>query len=153
MVELIREFTGEHQYSLDPKGRLVIPLELREGLGTRFYMVRGLERNISLYPADEWYKLVKQMEGLPISNPYARSLVRFFGSGVRLCEPDNHSRITIPTPLREHGQLDKKVVLVGVFNKVEIWSEDNWNKASRTDYRGELAVSQELAEQIIALGI
>jgi MraZ protein len=153
MDDLNRQFTGEHQYSLDPKGRLVIPVELREGLGETFYMVRGLERNISLYPKEEWFKLAKKMEALPISNPHARSLVRFFGSGVRLCEPDNHSRITIPPALRDHGQMDKKVVLVGVFNKVEIWSEDNWNKASISDYRGELAVSQELAEQIIALGI
>ena len=153
MLELGTQFTGVHQYSIDSKGRLIIPAELREGLGKQFYMVRGLERNLSLFPTDEWAKLVEKMEGLPISNPYARSLVRFFGSGVRLCELDSHSRISIPQPLREHAQLERKVVLVGVFNKVEIWSEQNWNNASQSNYQGELAVSEDLAKQIIALGI
>lgn len=153
MIKLNTQFTGEHQYSLDAKGRLVIPVELREGLGKVFYMVRGLERCITLFPEKEWAKLVEKMETLPISNPYARSLVRFFGSGVRPCELDSHSRIMIPPPWREHANLERKAVLVGVFNKVEVWSEDNWNKASSTNYQGELAVSNDLAEQIIALGI
>ncbi|MDQ7824082.1 MAG: division/cell wall cluster transcriptional repressor MraZ [Candidatus Eremiobacteraeota bacterium] len=153
MPDLKTQFTGEHKYSLDSKGRLIIPAELREGLGESFYMVRGLERCISLFPPGEWAKLVAKMEELPISNPYARSLVRFFGSGVRLCEPDSHCRIIIPPPWRDHAGLDKKVVLVGVFNKVEVWSDENWAKASRTNYQGELAVAEDLAAQIIALGI
>lgn len=153
MDDLSTLFTGEHQYSIDTKGRLVIPAELRAGLGARLFMVRGLERCISLYPIEEWGKLVKKMEALPIANPYARSLVRFFGSGVKLCEMDNHSRIIIPPPWREHAEIEKKVVLVGVFNKVEIWSEMHWSRASHSNFQGELAVSPDLAEQIIALGI
>lgn len=153
MLDLSTQFTGVHQYSIDSKGRLIIPAELREGLGKEFYMVRGLEQNLVLFPTEEWAKLVEKMEGLPISNPYARSLVRFFGSGVKKCELDSHSRIMIPQPWREHAQLRKKAVLVGVFNKVEIWSESNWEHASQSSYQGELAVSKDLAEQIIALGI
>jgi MraZ protein len=153
MHDLSRQFTGEHQYSLDTKGRLILPAEFRTGLGDRFYMVRGLERCISLFPEEAWAHLVSKMEALPISNPYARSLVRFFGSGVRQCELDSHGRISIPPPWKEHARLERKVVLVGVFNKVEIWSETNWNNATKTNYQGELAVSNDLAEQIIALGI
>ena len=34
---------GEFQHSLDPKGRLTIPSRLRDGLGERFVVTKGLD--------------------------------------------------------------------------------------------------------------
>ncbi len=145
--------TGEYFHSIDSKGRLVIPNDLKESLGERFYLVKGLEKCLTVYPESKWNELIQKIESLPISNIYARSLQRFFGSGARECQIDPQGRISIPTSLREHAMLKKKAAIVGVFNKIEIWDADMWEKTCSNDYKGESAMSEEFIQHITQLGV
>lgn len=119
-------FLGEFQHTLDDKGRLTIPARFRDGLGERFIVTRGLDNCLFAYPASEWQVLESRLKSLPLTKADARAFVRFLFSGAAECELDKQGRVMVPAPLREHARLDKDVVVIGVSNRVEIWSKDRW---------------------------
>ncbi|MCL6453080.1 MAG: division/cell wall cluster transcriptional repressor MraZ [Alicyclobacillus sp.] len=119
-------FMGEYQHTLDDKGRVIVPSKFREGLGETFVMTRGLDQCLFVYPRSEWEMLESKLKGLPMTRADARSFVRFFFSGATECELDRQGRVVIPTLLREYAHLEKDIVVLGVSNRVEIWSRERW---------------------------
>ena len=142
-------FLGQYQHSIDAKGRLIVPAKFREGLGERFVVTKGLDSCLFAYPEEEWHSFEEKLKQLPLTNPGARKFVRFFFAGAVECELDNQGRIMIPTHLRAYAALKKDVVSIGVNNRIEIWSKDNWHEYSdEEDY-----ISNELAFEMENLGI
>lgn len=142
-------FMGEFQHSLDDKGRLIIPAKFRDALGPSFVVTRGLDHCLFLYPQAEWRNLEAKLKSLPLTNANARAFVRFFFSGASECELDKQGRILVPPNLREYAQLERDVVVIGVSNRVEIWSKSGWES-----YSSEADASFEsIAEHIVDLGI
>lgn len=121
-------FIGEFQHSLDEKGRLIIPVKLREGLGDRFIATRGLDDCVFIYPLPEWEALQQKLKVLPSTKADARAFMRFFFSGAAECELDRQGRTLIPAALREYARLERDVVITGVSSRVEIWSAEAWQK-------------------------
>lgn len=119
-------FMGEYQHNLDDKGRVIVPSKFREGLGDNFVMTRGLDHCLFVYPQPEWEILEAKLKSLPMTRADARSFVRFFFSGATECELDKQGRIVIPPLLRDYAHLEKDIVVLGVSNRVEIWSRDDW---------------------------
>ena len=120
-------FFGTYSHTLDTKGRLIIPAELRSGLGDTFFATQNLDGCISLYPDPEFQALKDKLDALPkITNEAARRLRRFYFANSRQMEPDTQGRVLIPGTLREYASLKKKIVLLGVDDHVEIWDEDRW---------------------------
>lgn len=116
---------GEYSYSLDVKGRLNFPAKLREDLGEKFIVAKGLGDNcLFVYSKEEWKNIEQKLKALPLSK--ARSLQRFFFASACEAEPDKQGRIVLPANLREYAQLDKDVTVVGASNHCEIWSKENW---------------------------
>lgn len=142
-------FIGEYIHTLDTKGRLIIPASLRENLGSQFVATRGLDCCIFVYPKEEWSILEEKLKSLPLTRKEARIFTRFFFSGAIECDFDRQGRISIPFNLRNYAQLEKETVIIGVSNRVEIWSRSNWE-----EYLGEaLEKDTELAETIQELNI
>ncbi|MET3505142.1 division/cell wall cluster transcriptional repressor MraZ [Halalkalibacter oceani] len=119
-------FMGEYRHNVDEKGRMIIPAKFRDGLGSSFVMTRGLDRCLFVYPPEEWRKLENQLKELPFTKKDARAFTRFFFSGAAECELDKQGRVNIASPLREFAQLEKECVIIGVSNRVEVWSKENW---------------------------
>jgi MraZ protein len=117
---------GEYQHTLDDKGRMIVPVKFREPLGSSFVMTRGLDKCLFVYPRSEWEILEAKLKSLPMTRADARSFVRFFFSGATECELDKQGRVLIPLSLREYAGLQRDVVVLGVSNRVEIWSQDVW---------------------------
>lgn len=142
-------FMGEYQHSLDAKGRLIIPAKFREELGEIAVMTRGLDNCLFLFPMPEWKVLEEKLKTLPLTKATARQFVRFFFSGATECEFDKQGRIMIPPSLRDYAGVDKDVVVIGVSNRIEIWSRQRWE-----DYmqQAESAYAK-IAENIVELGI
>lgn len=116
---------GEYSYGLDVKGRLNFPVKLREDLGERFVIVKGLGDNcLFVYSMEEWRNTEQKIKNLPLSK--ARSLQRFFFASACEVEPDKQGRIVLPQNLREYAQLERDVVVIGASTHCEIWSKDNW---------------------------
>ncbi|WP_027107368.1 division/cell wall cluster transcriptional repressor MraZ [Ligilactobacillus ceti] len=120
-------FMGEYRHTIDSKGRMIIPAKFREELGTTFVVTRGMDGCLFGYPMDEWQVLEAKLKKLPLTKKDARAFVRFFYSAAIECELDKQGRINIPKALREHAQLTKKSVVVGVSDRIEIWSQERWD--------------------------
>ncbi|MBS4172417.1 division/cell wall cluster transcriptional repressor MraZ [Bacillus sp. FJAT-49736] len=142
-------FMGEYQHNIDTKGRIIIPAKFRELLGETFVITRGLDRCLFGYPIEEWKQVEEKLKALPLTKKDARAFTRFFFSGASECELDKQGRINIPTPLVGYAQLEKECVVLGVSNRIEIWSKELWE-----DYFEESEESfAEIAENMIGFDI
>ncbi|WP_195572759.1 division/cell wall cluster transcriptional repressor MraZ [Paenibacillus sp. 1001270B_150601_E10] len=119
-------FMGEYQHNIDDKGRLIIPAKLRDNLGTTFVLTRGLDQCLFVYPMDQWTILEQKLQALPLMKADARAFTRFFFSGATECEWDKQGRINVPSHLREYAKLEKECMVIGVQNRVEVWSKEAW---------------------------
>lgn len=119
---------GEYHHNIDDKGRLVIPTKYREELGDEFIITRGIERCLYVYSKVEWEKLVGKLNTLPFTKKDARTFMRSFFSGATVCEFDKSGRINITSPLVSYAGLTKECVIIGVNDRLEIWSEEAFNK-------------------------
>ena len=117
---------GEYYHTIDDKGRIIIPSKFREALGNDFVVTRGLEECLFVYPKPHWDKIVSKLNQLPFTKRDARSFMRFFLSGATAMEFDKQGRINITSPLISYADLKKNCVIVGVGDRLEIWSEEKW---------------------------
>ena len=118
-------FIGEYHHSVDEKGRLIIPSKLRDDLGEHFILTRGLDGCLFIYPNEEWNNVINKYKELP-NVKEARNFMRFFLSGATNCEFDKQGRINIPSPLINYANLKKDCIIIGVNDRLEIWSKENW---------------------------
>lgn len=140
---------GEYHHSLDEKNRLIIPIKLREELGKEFVITRGLEGCIFLYSLSEWKKIVSKLQSLPFTRKDVRDFSRFFLSGATTLEFDKQGRINITSPLITYANLTKNCIIIGVNDRVEIWSEERWNEFI-TEKETQLS---EIAERLFDINI
>ncbi len=119
-------FMGEYTHNIDRKGRLIMPAKFREELGERVYITRGMDGCLTVYPLEEWTSLYQKYSSLPTTNPDARMFMRFFMAKATEVEPDAQGRILIPGSLVKEAALEKECYIIGVANRVEIWSKDRW---------------------------
>lgn len=132
-------FMGEYSHTIDAKGRLIVPSKFREGLGDSFVVTKGFDGCLYAYDMEEWTKLEEKMKNLPMSHKDIRKISRFFLAGATLAEVDKQGRILLPAVLREFAQITKDVVLLGVGNRIEIWSKENWEREENFDDMDEVA--------------
>ncbi len=115
--------TGQYAHNIDAKGRLFIPAKLREELGETFHVTIGPDHCLTIYPNETWDDFMAKFHELPYSK--GKSLRALSANAVD-CEPDAQGRILIPAKLREYADLKKEVVVIGSFDRAEIWNADRW---------------------------
>lgn len=140
---------GEYAHSIDTKGRLIMPSKLKDDIGEKFVITKGLDGCLFVYSQVEWKNFENKLRTFPLTNKDARALVRFFLAGAMECEIDKQGRFLISSNLREFASLEKDVVIIGVLNKIEIWSKDKWLEYSEK----ENMEADEIAEKMADLGI
>ncbi|MFV0249582.1 MAG: division/cell wall cluster transcriptional repressor MraZ [Bacilli bacterium] len=118
-------FMGEYHHTIDEKGRLTIPSKIRDELGLEFIVTRGLDNCLFVYQKEEWNILIKKYKELPNTKD-ARNFMRFFLSGATNTTFDKQGRINIASPLIKYANLEKDCVIIGVNERLEIWSKDGW---------------------------
>lgn len=123
----INMFMGEFHHSIDDKGRLILPAKFREDLGDNFIITRGLEECLFIYSISEWEKITHKLNNLPFTKKDARSFMRFFLSGATATEFDKQGRINITSPLISYADLKKECVVIGVGDRIEVWSKEKWD--------------------------
>ena len=120
-------FIGEYTYSIDEKKRLAVPLKFRELLGKEAVITRGLDQCLFLYPMKEFEAMAEKISKLPFAKADARSFGRLMFTGAMEVTFDNLGRILVPDFLKTYASLGKKVVVAGLYNRVEVWDEKKWN--------------------------
>lgn len=142
-------FIGEFEHSVDAKGRVIMPVKLREDIGEKFIITKGLDGCLFAYSQTEWNNFEEKLKTLPLTNKNARDFVRFFLSGAVECEIDKQGRFLIPNNLRTYASLLKEIIIIGVGTRIEIWNKENW-----TQYSSDENISaDEIAENMTMLGI
>lgn len=146
---VISVLIGEYPHNIDSKGRIIVPSKLRESLGDKFVVTKGLDNCLFVYPIIRWESIVEKLKTLPWTNSDVRRFARFFTSSACECEIDSQGRILIPPNLRNYAGLEKQIVSIGVVDRVEIWSKDRWESYNND----ENFVDNCLAEKMAELGI
>lgn len=142
-------FIGEYQHNLDPKGRLAVPAKFRKELAKGAVVTREVDDCLSLYPKTDWKKYADKLAALPTSKADARAFARLKLGSAMAVEIDKQGRMLIPEYLRKAAGLSKQAVIIGLYNRLEIWDEVKWNKYKQeTD-----AKSSKIAESLGELGV
>jgi len=127
-VGVLIMFMGEYRHTIDAKGRMIVPAKFREGLGEQFVLTRGLDQCLFGYPMNEWKLIEEKLKALPLTKKDARAFTRFFFSGATECELDKQGRVNIASSLLNYAKLEKECVVIGVSNRIELWSKVIWEQ-------------------------
>ncbi len=148
-------FRGVQHINMDAKGRLAMPARQREPLLTQcngqiVVTIDTQSACLVIYPLPEWERIEKEVQALPSLKPAVKRFQRLLLGYATDLELDSSGRMLLPAPLREHAQLDKKLVLVGQGNKLELWSEALW-LAEREQALLESGPNAELPDELTLL--
>lgn len=125
-------FSGKYYYSVDLKGRIIIPAPFREiissNYSTKLYITdHSSEKSLCIYPLEEWTKLMEKVRTKPSSDKYIQYFrKRVIGSATEI-EMDKQGRILIPVSLREDAKLNTNIVIVGQLECIEVWDRDEYD--------------------------
>ena len=125
-------FYGEYHHTLDKKGRLIIPAKFRgaleENYVEKFFITQGLDGCLFLFHADIWADFENRLKSLSFTKQQSRFFNRIYFSGAQEVDIDAQGRLSLPTYLKEFAHIKREIVIVGVADRIEIWSRDEWNK-------------------------
>ena len=149
-------YFGETAINLDAKGRLAIPMRYRDSIreqsdGQLVLTYSAFDSGaLYLYPEQEWERVRDDITGLSTFNPGHRSLQRKLVGSASAVEPDGNGRIQIPQTLRQVAGLEKRVVLLGMGSRFEIWNETILNQKRVEEERSlDEAASEEMTRLIL----
>jgi len=141
-------FIGEFSHNLDDKNRLMIPIKFRTSLSDGLVITRGLDGCLWLYPKAEFESLAVEISKLPITQVNSRNFSRLMLSGAMDLEMDKIGRVVIPGYLKDYSAITDRVVMAGVYNRIEIWPAEKWQT-----FKGEMeSNSSEIAENLADIG-
>ena len=123
--------TGKYKHSLDTKNRLIIPSRLKEQLGDTVTILRGSDRCLTVYSAEEWEKYAQKISELPKTQ--VRALTRYLYSNSLEVKPDAQGRVMLPEEMLQYANITKNIITVGCGKYVEIWSEEVWEEQQLDD--------------------
>ena len=139
-------FLGEHEHTLDEKGRLTLPAKLRDSFPEGLVLTRGMDGCVYAYAKGDWADLASRLSGLDLLSRDDRMIQRHFFSGAAEVVPDRQGRVMIPAPLAAHAKLGREVVVAGVYDHLEIWDRAAW-RAQIADVEGR---AEDVAERLAA---
>jgi len=142
-------FIGEYSHNLDEKGRLAVPKKFRADLSKGAVVTRGLDNCLFLYTKIEWKKLADKLATLPFSQAKARAFARLMLAGAMDVGVDKQGRVMLPEYLRSFAGLKKQVIVAGLYNRLELWDQKNWEAYKSQTEKESTAIS----EQMFELGI
>ncbi len=119
-------FYGDYDHTMDNKGRVSFPAKFREKMSGTFYITKGLDDCLFVFPEEQWRQIEAKLTALPLTSQNARNFVRQFFSGAMETTLDKQGRVMINLKLRQHASLEKEVSIIGVGNRIEIWNSQKW---------------------------
>ena len=142
-------FYGEYKHSLDAKDRVIIPAKFREifkeNYVEKFFVTRGLDRCLFVFAEEEWKAQEKKFRDFSFTRQESRKFNRLYFSGASEVVCDKQGRILIPSYLKEYAEIKQDVVIIGVSDRIEIWSIEKWNSF----FKSNLDSFESLAEQLV----
>lgn len=139
-------FIGQYSHTIDEKGRVAIPVKFRRALAKGAVVTRGLDACLFLYSMEEWARLADRLSKLPISKANTRAFARLMLAGAMDVRLDGQGRIMIPEYLSEYARLKRHVVVAGLYNRLEVWDENVWERYKQGTEKGSTDIAEALGE-------
>lgn len=139
--------SGECRHNIDAKGRVIVPTKFREVLGEKIVVTKGLDNCLFIFEMAQWEALEEKINALSLAD--SRDIKRLLIGSKEILEPDKQGRVLIPNHLRDFAGLEKDVVIVGLGNRAEIWSMENWENINKKF----MSNPDNVAEKMEQLGI
>ena len=135
-------FLGDFPHTLDDKGRLIMPSKFRNELGANFIVTRGLEGCLFVFTEQKWIEFTEQLNSKGLSKKDVRSITRFFCSCAMNTDLDKQGRFVVNKNLREFAGIERDVMIIGVSDRIEIWSKEKWDEYSKAEYSDDAIMSE-----------
>lgn len=139
-------FIGEYAHNLDEKFRLAVPAKFRSALAKGAVVTRGLDGCLVIYPRKAWEELAKKLSQLSINQANKRAFARFILPGAMDVAPDKQGRMVLPDYLRAYASINKKVIVAGLFDRLEIWDETRWQEYRTRTERDSVEIAENLGD-------
>jgi MraZ protein len=130
-------FLGEHQHSLDAKGRVILPARFRDQLEGGAVMAKALDGCLAVYPVDEFERVAANLREARARGATERQAARTYFAGAVEIAPDKQGRVAVPGHLRTFANLEREVIVAGNFDHIEIWNAEAF---SRRDQEGSASI-------------
>ena len=145
-------FYGEFIHQIDRKGRLVLPSKIREVAKSnfidKFFITRGLDRCLFMFSEDEWRSQEQKFKVMPFTKSESRKFNRLYFSGAVEIVYDKQGRILIPQYLKDFAGIKRDIVVIGVSNRIELWSKDKWQEFYNTSSESFEQISEQLMDNV-----
>lgn len=142
-------FIGEYSHTIDEKGRMAVPSKMRKDLGSGAVITRGIDNCLWLFPKKVWQQLAEKLASLPMTDTNSRAFSRLMLAGAIEVEFDSQGRALVPNYLRSFAKLKKNVVIAGLYNRLEIWDQNEWQ-----EYKTKIEKSTDtIAKHMADLGV
>ena len=142
-------FYGEYEHTIDKKGRLIIPSKFRDSFKEydveKLYITRGLDKCLFVFTESEWKSQESKFKSISFTKSESRKFNRIYFAGASQLECDEQGRILIPKYLKEYAGIKRDVMIVGVSNRIEVWSRDAWQHY----YNGAKESFEDIAEKLM----
>lgn len=126
-----------------------MPSKFRKHFKKKAVITRGLDNCLFVYSLSEWQKIAEKLGSMPVGESSTRSFVRLMLAGAVDVELDSQGRILIPDYLKDYAKLKKTVVIAGLYNRLEVWDESEWDKYKKSAEKSQ----DDIAEQLGKLGV
>ncbi|NQT22978.1 MAG: division/cell wall cluster transcriptional repressor MraZ [Candidatus Omnitrophica bacterium] len=144
-------FYGEYDHSLDKKGRIILPskfrIAMKEHYVEKLFLTRGLDECVFVFPEEEWKSQEARFRAIPFTKREGRKFNRLYFSGAVDAVVDKQGRILVPRYLKDYAKIKREVVILGVSNRIEIWSKEKWEEFYRTSKES----FEDVAEKLVNL--
>lgn len=127
-------FFGTHKISLDDKNRIRLPAKFRAKIGDDFVLSLGTDGCLFVMGEQEFENFINKIENVPLSQHEKQNAIRAITSRIYIPEEDNQGRFILPQELKKIAKINKKVIFMGVRNRIEIWSEELYNDKFIKDF-------------------
>jgi len=143
-------FYGQHEHTIDKKGRIIVPSKFREFLKEydvkKIFVTTGLDKCLFLFTEDEWKTQESKFKAMPFTKSESRKFNRLYFSGAAQVECDGQGRILLPKYLKDFAEIKRDIMIIGVSNRMEIWSKEAWQEYYKTS-KGSY---EEIAEKLMS---
>jgi len=121
-------FMSQYEHTIDPKGRMTIPVKYRELLGDEAVVTRGFEQNLIVMRKDTFEGIKQRIQEMSYTQSAVRQLQRQIFGFAEQVTLDKLGRILLPSYLRQTAGLEESVIIVGANSIFEVWSPERWNQ-------------------------
>ena len=141
-------FVSNYTHAIDSQRRIAIPSEWRKKNGeTSFYLLPARDHIVQLIPQETFYEqIIRKSQKMSLADPRLQRDLAVFASRAQNCVCDKQGRIQISQLLLDHGGFKDKIVLVGAFWHIQLWTPERWEAANRDEGNNYFDVMQRIDE-------